>query len=224
MLREPTATSVGLAGAIGVEHGGRRATEQDLPGRQPRLAFVALVWERARWVTHDELAEILWPSGPPSTWQAALRGIVSKVRGIFDLVGLRGASVVSGEAGRYRLNLPDDATVDVEQANAQVGEVERVLAEGGVETARRLAGEARTVLSRPLLAGVDSPWLDDRRAELTSSHIRCLELLGDCRRAGGASAPAARAARTIRAARRSRAHPGGVRRHRRGVGGSRQTR
>ncbi|MDQ3991826.1 MAG: hypothetical protein M3245_05900, partial [Actinomycetota bacterium] len=181
-MREPTTAVVRLAGAVGVEHGGRQATEQDLPGRQARLAFVLLAWEHGRAIAHDELAEILWPSGPPSTWQPALRAIVSRVRGVFDRVGLPGAQIVSGRMGRYELNLPDGAAVDVEEAVTILDEAERLLGDGGVETARRLAGEARTILSRPLLPGVDSPWLDRRREELTAAHVRCLELLGECRR------------------------------------------
>lgn len=100
--------TVHLAGAIAIEHGGRRSTERDLPGAQPRLALTVLVLERARPVTHYELAEVLWPSGPPATWQPALRRIVAKVRRVFDAVGVDGPSVVVGEAGqaRHRLALP----------------------------------------------------------------------------------------------------------------------
>lgn len=184
---------VRLAGAVGVEHGGRQATEHDLQGRQPRLAFAVLVWERARPVTHDELGDILWPSGPPSTWQPALRTIVSRVRAVFDRVGLPGAEIVSGRPGRYELILPQGAVVDMEEARAALEEGERLLEEGGTETARRLAGDARTILSRPLLPGVDSPWLDRRREELGVSYVRCLELLGECRRRAGEYDHAARA-------------------------------
>ncbi|MDP8957524.1 MAG: hypothetical protein M3N24_11345 [Actinomycetota bacterium] len=171
-----------LAGAVAIEHGGRRAAEQDLGGRQPRLAFAVLVWEHGHAMSHDQLAEILWPYGPPSTWESALRGIVSRIRGLFDRVGLNGGAMVSGQAGRYCLALPEDAVVDVEDALATLQEAERLLSEGGVETARRLASEARSVLARPLLAGIDSPWLDRRREELAGAHIRSLELLGECRR------------------------------------------
>lgn len=183
-MREPNLT-VRLAGAIGLQCEDRQATERDLPGRQPRLAFAVLVWDRGHTVTHEQLAEIVWSAGPPSTWQPALRGIVSKVRGVFDLVGLDADNVLSGEAGSYKLNLPEATIVDLEQAITQVSEAERVLADGGVETARRLSSEARTVLSRPILAGIDSPWLDQRRNEMTAAHVRCLEVLGECRRNAG---------------------------------------
>src|SRR5438105_8373872 len=53
---------VQLCGRFVVELDGRRV-EDELPGRQGRLAFAYLVCARNRSVTRDELLEALWPDG-----------------------------------------------------------------------------------------------------------------------------------------------------------------
>lgn len=176
---------VRLAGSIALERGDLVVSERDLPGRQLRAAFVFLVLGRGRPISHDELAEALWPEGPPATWQAALRGIVSKVRGFLEAGAIDGAAALVGEAGRYRLDLPSDAVVDVEQAEAAVDEAAGALDDGSIEQARTLASEARAVLTQPLLPGVDAPWLDRWRDELGVAHVRALGVLGTCRLRAG---------------------------------------
>lgn len=185
IVSEPSGTVVRLAGALNIQHAGRHATERDLAGRQPRLMFAVMVWEHGRMIPHGQIAEIVWPEQRPATWQPALRGLASKVRAAFDLVGLEGSSTLSSGSGCYRLDLPPGTIVDVEEAVGRVAQAASLLEEGADETARRLAGAARTVLSRPLLPGIDAPWLDRRRDELGSSLARCLEILGECRRRAG---------------------------------------
>ena len=93
------------------------------------------------------------------------------------LSGLRralGADLVSGRA-ELRLELPEDAAIDVEGAVADV-------ARGDVEGAER----ALEVLERVLLPGFDAPWLDERRRELDEERLRGLEVLArDAAQAAG---------------------------------------
>src|SRR6266540_3176443 len=71
---------VSLVGPIRVEGPTGVLDERALGGRQGRVAFAVLVSARHRPVPKDELAEALWPNELPASWQAALRGIVTKVR------------------------------------------------------------------------------------------------------------------------------------------------
>lgn len=174
-----------LGGTIAVRHENSVVNERALPGRQARLAFTYLVLERRRPVGHRDLADELWPEGPPRTWQAALRTVVSRVRGFLDQAGFDGAEILTGEAGRYELRLPDDVTVDLEVALGQLRCAEEAFGDGRTDDAREHASAARTVLVQPLLPGVDSPFTDGWRRRLATALSRCLEVLGVCRLEAG---------------------------------------
>jgi len=57
-------------------------------GRLASLALAYLAVERHRPVPHAELAEVLWGEALPQTWNTSLRGIVSRLRSAFAVVGL----------------------------------------------------------------------------------------------------------------------------------------
>lgn len=86
---------VQLCGRVAIDLGGRRV-EHSLPGRQGRLLFVYLAIHRLRAVTRDELAEAVWPDGPPTAWDSALNALLSKLR---RLLGAPGR--VGGRAGGW---------------------------------------------------------------------------------------------------------------------------
>lgn len=174
-----------LAGTVSIEHEGATVGERSLPGRQARLAFTYLVLERDGPVTHRALADALWPDGPPSSWQPALRTIASKVRAFLDLAGIDGSVALSGEPGRYLVSLPAATIVDVEAALDDVRRAEDAAASGRYEEARTYSSSARAVLVQPFLPGVDSPWVERWRDRLRSARSRCLEVLGDCRLQAG---------------------------------------
>ena len=77
-----------LTGQLAAEADGNRADATHLPGRQASVVFAYLVAERDRPVPTEELAEAVWGGVLPPTWRPALRGVVSKVRGFLDLLGL----------------------------------------------------------------------------------------------------------------------------------------
>src|SRR5688572_29420162 len=115
------AMRVTLAGRLSVAGERGEADESRLPGNQARLTFAALVLERRRPMPRDELAELLWGDRLPGSWESALRNVVSRVRDFLTAAGLEGADVLRHEAGCYRLVLPDDVVVDVEDAERLVG-------------------------------------------------------------------------------------------------------
>ncbi|MGH3874805.1 MAG: AfsR/SARP family transcriptional regulator [Pseudonocardiaceae bacterium] len=155
-----------LAGRVTVASADVVVDERLLGGRQGRIVFALLVLERDRPVSRDELAAALWPDGRPRTWDAALRGIVSKVRAFVVAAGLSGDSAVYGGLGAYRCQLPADVVVDVESACSAVETAEQMLRDGNPERAIALAEHAREVVSRPFLSDMKGQWVEDVRARL----------------------------------------------------------
>jgi DNA-binding SARP family transcriptional activator len=174
-----------LTGQLAAETGGNRADATDLPGRQAPVVFAYLVAERDRPVPAEELAEALWDGALPPTWRPALRGVVSKVRGFLDLLGLPAAEALTSSSGCYRLRLPGEVAVDVELAGAAAGEARRALGEGRLAEALAAAERARATARRPLLPGHDGAWVEDRRDALHQVLVGSLELLTDVHLAAG---------------------------------------
>jgi DNA-binding SARP family transcriptional activator len=70
-----------LTGRVIVEDNGAiLLDERRLMGRQGRLAFAHLVGEHLRAVSRDELAEELWLSTVPPSWERSLSALISKLR------------------------------------------------------------------------------------------------------------------------------------------------
>ena len=182
-----------LAGRIAIQTGDVTTDERALPGRQPRLVLALLVVERHRPVSREELADNLWPGRAPETWETALRVVVSRVRGFLVASGIGTAGSLWAQAGTYRLHL-EGVEVDLEVAVAAREEAESALASGAPERAARLATQARAVLARPLLAGIDGPWVESRRRELTLELLRALDVLAAARLELGQPARAVTAA------------------------------
>jgi WD40 repeat protein/DNA-binding SARP family transcriptional activator len=191
---------ISLAGRIAVQSEHALLDERALPGRQPRLTFALLVTERHRAVERDELADNLWAGTRPSTWEPALRGVLGRVRGYLVAVGLGDRGLLRTEAGSYHLGPLADVEVDLEVAATQVAWSESALRRGVPVDAADAAAQARGVLARPLLAGTDGPWVEDKRRELALLHLRALDVLAEARLALGDTVHAVTAAEAAIAA------------------------
>lgn len=78
-LPEHERTRIELCGRFAVEIEGRQV-EVAVRGRQPRLLFAYLVFNRTRPVRRDELVDVLWPEQPPVSPDDALNTLVSRLR------------------------------------------------------------------------------------------------------------------------------------------------
>jgi DNA-binding SARP family transcriptional activator len=146
-------------------------------GRQARVAFAVLAGARHRPVPKEELAEALWPDDLPASWQAALRGVITKVRGALTAVGLDGANAIRSAFGCYQLELPHGSRIDVEAASDDVEQAEAALSAGEAGRARPLAEAAAAIAGQPFLPGEDGPFPDAMRRQLQALHLRALEAL-----------------------------------------------
>ena len=122
-------------------------------GRQQRLVAGVLLLDRRDPVPVARLVDAVWPGGPPEQYRPALRGLVSKVRGLLARVGVEGEPI-SSRAGVYMVDLPG-LQVDLESAEAALSDAKSALAAGDLSRAQEHGGAARAVLSRPIMAGLD---------------------------------------------------------------------
>lgn len=172
-----------VAGALGLVHDGARIEDRAFGGPQPRLVAAMLLVDRDRAWAPEQLAAQLWPSGRPERWRPAVRGLVSRLRALLAEVGVEG-EVVTSRSGHYHVELVDLA-VDLEIAHEEVVRAARALANGRLAVADDLAARARAVLSRPILAGVDAPWVEELRRVVGPDHVESLLVLGRARRGQG---------------------------------------
>jgi DNA-binding SARP family transcriptional activator len=154
-----------------VRIGGRRV-EQELPGRQGRLAFAYLAANRIRPISRAELADALWPGGLPGNVDASLSALVSKVRRTLGAELLRGRSTLD-------LALPSGTLIDIEAALEAIHRAEAAVHREDFAAAWAPARVALHTASRVFLAGEESPWIDQRRRTLDDVRLRALECVAE---------------------------------------------
>lgn len=171
-------TRLYLTGGIRLDGPRSSFADVDLPGQQGRIALAALAVER-RPISHDELADIIWDGEPSGRWKSALAPIVSKIRTLLTAVGLDGSVVLGSVGGTYRLALPPDAWIDLEDAMRRLDRAEGARRHGDHASACREATVASAILRRRFLPGVDNLWADRVRRELDEAQHRCAVTLAD---------------------------------------------
>jgi class 3 adenylate cyclase len=184
--------TITLTEPISIAGGGKRVEGRALGGNRVRLAFAALVLERRRALSRDELAEILWGGRPPKSWDASLHEVMSRLRGALPV------GEVVRESGTYRFRADGPVIVDVEEAAAAADRAEAELA-ADPEAAAAGAQAAIEIAERPLLPRVAANWAEDRRVELRDVQLRALETLAAARLALGSHRAAATAAQAASA-------------------------
>jgi DNA-binding SARP family transcriptional activator len=163
------------------------------PHGQAWRALAYLAVNRRRPIPKDELAEALWGESLPSTWEAALRGVVKKVRDFLTTLGCDGPSCVRTAYGCYQLDLGDQVDFDIDRVNLAFSNAELSLGDGRTDDALSEA-EFATASSGVFLTGEDGAWVEAERIELARTHVRALEIVSEAARRTGRFARAIEAA------------------------------
>jgi DNA-binding SARP family transcriptional activator len=160
--QEPTL--IHLAGPFVVTHGGRTLAGRELGSRKGRVLLMLLAANRTRAVPVDEIAEALWPDGPPEQFERNVATLISRLRSVL------GAGAVLGGRDGYRLG-GGAVEVDVGLAARLAAEAGSRLASSEPALALAAARRALDLLTGGVLDGEpDATWADGVRAE--ADHTR----------------------------------------------------
>jgi DNA-binding SARP family transcriptional activator len=162
-----TKARIQLCGRFVADLDGSRI-EDTLPGRLGRVLFAYLVLNRARPVPRDTLLMAVWGEDSPAETRNALNVLLSKLRHGVGAEHFRGRAEIE-------LLLPLTTFVDVEAALEGAHRAESAIAEGRWAQAWGPAGIAYHVGTRPFLAGLEAPWIDEWRRRLEEVRLRGLE-------------------------------------------------
>ena len=160
-----------LCGRFVVEIDGSRI-ENALPGHKGRILFAYLVLNRGRPVPRDEMLMAGWGEDVPGQARNALSVLLSKMRHGLGADRFRGRTEVE-------LLLPKATFVDAEAALEGAHRAESCIAEGRWAQAWGPAGIAYHVGTRPFLAGLEAPWVDEWRRRLEDVRLRGLECFAE---------------------------------------------
>ena len=184
-----------VTGRIRIESGARVVDEQRFPARQGRTLFAYLLCHRHRPVTHEELAEALWPDALPSAWESALNAVISKLRSVLKGVPPKGAMTLTGAVGAYVVQVADDVWIDREAAAAAIDEAEGLLHAKRWREAWAPSNIAAITARQPFLATEEGNWIDRERARLHGILLRAVDCLSEIWLLNGEAALALGAAR-----------------------------
>jgi DNA-binding SARP family transcriptional activator len=168
-----------LTGRVLVEDNGEiLLDERHFMGRQGRLTFAYLAYERFRAVSRDELAEELWPGAVPPSWERSLSALISKLRALLAGAALPGVTL-NGSFGHYQLSLPADVWIDIEAATGAIDRAESALRAVQPQEARGWALVAYQISRRTFLMGEEGSWVTAKRFELRDVLVRAHECLSE---------------------------------------------
>jgi len=162
-----TKARIQLCGRLVANIDGSRI-EDTLPGRLGRILFAYLVLNRGRPVPRETLLMAGWGEDAPAEAGNALSVLLSKLRHGLGAEHLRGRAEIE-------LLLPPETFVDAEAALEGAHRAESSIAEGRWAQAWGPAGIAYHVATRPFLAGLEAPWIDEWRRRLEEVRLRGLE-------------------------------------------------
>ncbi|GAA1460194.1 ATP-binding protein [Williamsia maris] len=164
------AVAIRLIGEVRVVHGGHVVHPRVVGGARCVEVLAYLAVNRHREIPQDELAGLLWSDNRPQSWNAALRGVLSRVRDTMELAAMPAGSVRS-RGGNVRLSLPDGFMTDIELVRRYCAAPDADL---GVAVAN--ARRALDLTAAPALAGAAGAWADDVRTETQHLRRRALEI------------------------------------------------
>src|SRR4051812_29349865 len=181
--------TINLCGRLTVEIDGERR-EDDLPGRQGRLALAFLALNHRRPVSREELITAVWGEEAGANHAQGLNVILSKLRRVV------GPNVVEG-VRRDSLQLTPQADVDLEHATAALHDVQQRVARHDFVSVPMTARSIVAKATRGLLVGLDGVWIDEARRDLEAMAAAARVCLAEAALAGGDVAHAERQARKL---------------------------
>jgi EAL domain-containing protein (putative c-di-GMP-specific phosphodiesterase class I)/DNA-binding SARP family transcriptional activator/AmiR/NasT family two-component response regulator len=170
------APAITLLGRVAIAAGDDSTGGAGRRGRRAELVFAYLAAEHHRVVTHDELADALWPDGLPGAWEAGLRGVLTEVRRFLAEGGLDPTDVLTTARRGHRLHLPPTVTVDLDEAREALAAARSHLAAGAAPAAAERAARAAALARLAFLPGHEGEWVEGVRRELATIAARALEL------------------------------------------------
>ena len=176
-----------LTGRLSIECDGKVVVEErQFRGKQGRLLFTYLAWERSRPVSKEELASVLWPEDLSPAWESGLSSLTSRLGSLLSTHSMadQGLSLSRG-LGQYQVRLPSDVWVDVEAATSALDRAESAVRTGDPGSALGPATVAVSIAGRPFLPGVNGFWPDSQRRKLERQLVRGLDCLNEMQLAVG---------------------------------------
>ena len=165
---------VDVLGSVAVHGGGAVIAGQALGGRRARVVLVALALADGP-VPADRLARLVWGEAPPSTWPAALRGLVRGLRAVCAPAGGGDQHLIATVPSGYQLAA--GVRVDVAQAAHDVTRAAELLAEGRYQAVVEAAQRIARLSGDHLLPGEDADWIDPYRYRVDATALRAVFLV-----------------------------------------------
>lgn len=187
-----------VAGGLAVVGPDGPVPQELLGGRRARTALAYLALRSPHSVPRVELAEAIWPTGPPPTWSSALRTALSQVRAAGRAAEL-GPDVLESVGDLVRLVLPPGCRVDLVDALAVVDRAVAAVTDAADDQLDRSAliaatSDALAVLERPVLPEIHAAWVDEANWRSAARLQVGLDALAELLMAQGDPGAAAQAA------------------------------
>jgi class 3 adenylate cyclase/DNA-binding SARP family transcriptional activator/DNA-binding transcriptional ArsR family regulator len=164
-------TEVRLLGGFSVRRGGEEIAPGAFRGRLVRSLIRVLLTRRGTFVSHDVLAEALWPGRMPADPVANLKVLVNRAR-----AGLGDPALIVTGPGGYSFTGGDACRVDAEEFVAAAADGRRRLHEGDAVGALAVLGPALEGWGgEPLPEEAYEDWAREYRAGLARAHLQAVE-------------------------------------------------
>jgi len=161
----------------------------EVHGEQPALTLARLVLERPRALSRDELAELLWPDGPPDAWEGPARQVLSRARRALARAEID-ASALRSEGGRITLTPSEPISTDVEDALDAVAAAAEAVDRERFDEAFAVARAARIAFRLPFFPDAEGRWVAHWHQRLHDAHARALHLAAEAALSTGDTAAA----------------------------------
>jgi class 3 adenylate cyclase/DNA-binding SARP family transcriptional activator len=165
-----TVIEIRLLGRFSARRSGEEVPPSAFGSRLVRTLVRVLVTRRGEFVSHDALADALWPARLPADPAANLKVLVNRARR-----ALGDPALILTASGGYSFAAGSDCVVDAERFLAAVVAGRDQLAAGHAGAALREFGQALDHWGEPLPEDAYEDWAREYRTKLARAHLQALE-------------------------------------------------